>query len=105
VAPKVVTLVETEANLKSPYFLDRVQHASEFESFLFETLDATFSVSSAEGGQVEEGWYRTEIINAVAFEGSKRFSRHQSFSVWQRVFQGNGFEILASSWRTPSNAE
>jgi DELLA protein len=100
----VVTLAETEASLNSPYFLDRVQHAWEFYGVLFETLDATLPASSAERGQVEEGWYRAEIVNAVAFEGSQRFARHQLFSLWRRFFQGNGFENLAPSWRTVSQA-
>ena len=46
-APKVVTfLAETEANLNSPYFLNRVQYAWGFDNILFETLDATSPSSS-----------------------------------------------------------
>ncbi|KAG0616361.1 hypothetical protein M758_5G108800 [Ceratodon purpureus] len=104
-APTVVTLAEGDASLNSPYFLDRFRNAWNFYSLLFDALDATLPASSRERAQIEQEWYRAEILNVVAFEGPERFVRHQSSYLWKKFFQGNGFEILAPSRATLSQAQ
>lgn len=95
--PKIVTLAELEASHDQSHFLDRFAEALSHYSTLFDTLDATLPPTSAERSRVEQTWYKLEIVNIVACDGSERTVRHQRFEEWRRFFVRSGFQLKATS--------
>lgn len=96
-APNIVTIVEQEASHNGPYFLGRFLEALHYYSAIFDSLDATFPVDSAQRSKVEEFIFAPEIRNIVACEGAERVVRHERLEKWRKIMEGKGFKGVALS--------
>ncbi|KAJ3695344.1 hypothetical protein LUZ60_000721 [Juncus effusus] len=89
--PKIVTVVEQEADHNKPSFLDRFTEALFYYSTMFDSLEGTTtSASSLPGGvqrqrqlAVAEVHLQREICNIVCCEGESRVERHEPLSHWK----------------------
>ncbi|XP_072992296.1 protein SLENDER RICE1-LIKE 1-like [Typha latifolia] len=76
--PKIVTMVEQEADHNKPGFLDRFAEALFYYSTVFDSLEA--------GGihyqKLAEAYLEREICNVVCSEGSERIERHEPLVRW-----------------------
>ncbi|CAN0900829.1 DELLA protein 2 [Linum grandiflorum] len=90
--PKIMTVVEQEANHNQPAFLDRFTESLYYYSTMFDSLDAC-SIQAAEKA-VAEMYIQREICNVVSCEGSARLERHEPLSKWRERLNGAGFTPL-----------
>ncbi|KAL2532361.1 DELLA protein RGL1 [Abeliophyllum distichum] len=91
-APNIVTIVEQEASHNGPYFLGRFLEALHYYSAIFDSLNATFPIDSAQRAKVEQHIFAQEIRNIVACEGPERVIRHERLEKWRRHMEGKGFK-------------
>ncbi|KAK2968773.1 hypothetical protein RJ640_028166 [Escallonia rubra] len=91
-APNIVTIVEQEASHNGPYFLGRFLEALHYYSAIFDSLDATFPLDSAQRAKVEQYIFAPEIRNIVAYEGVDRVMRHERLEKWRKIMEGKGFK-------------
>lgn len=82
--PRIVTVVEQEADHNRPVFLDRFTEALFYYSTVFDSLEA-----SAAGGPAEAYLHR-EICNIVCSEGADRYERHEPLANWRSRFSRAG---------------
>ncbi|CAJ1866812.1 unnamed protein product [Sphenostylis stenocarpa] len=85
--PKIVTIVEQEANHNGPVFLDRFNEALHYYSSMFDSLEG----SSSSGG-MSELYLGRQICNVVACEGVERVERHETLSQWRGRMGSAGFD-------------
>ncbi|PIA50980.1 hypothetical protein AQUCO_01100061v1 [Aquilegia coerulea] len=104
-APNVVTLVEQESSHNGPYFLGRFLEALHYYSAIFDSLDATFPIDSAERAKVEQYIFAPEIRNIVACEGPERVERHERLEKWRKIMEGKGFKEVALSGHAVSQSK
>ncbi|KAF5193231.1 Scarecrow-like transcription factor pat1 [Thalictrum thalictroides] len=104
-APNIVTLVEQESSHNGPYFLGRFLEALHYYSAIFDSLDATFPIDSAERSKVEQYIFAPEIRNIVAFEGPERVERHERLEKWRKIMEGKGFKGVALSGHAVSQTK
>ncbi|CAN1216525.1 Protein SLENDER RICE1-LIKE 1 [Linum perenne] len=90
--PKIMTVVEQEANHNQPAFIDRFTESLYYYSTMFDSLDAC-SIQ-AEEKAVAEMYIQREICNVVSCEGSARLERHEPLSKWRERLNGAGFSPL-----------
>ncbi|GJZ12856.1 scarecrow-like protein 21 [Tanacetum coccineum] len=90
-SPKVVTLVEQEANVNTAKFFDRFQEAFSYYSAMFESIDATLERDHKERINVEQHCLAGEIVNILACEGAEREERHELLGMWRSRFIKAGF--------------
>lgn len=103
--PKIVTVVEQEANHNGPVFLDRFNEALHYYSTLFDSLEGC----SGRGGVVEqqqqqqgnqqdvmmtEVYLGRQICNVVACEGTERVERHETLVQWRGRMESAGFAAV-----------
>lgn len=89
--PKIMTVVEQEANHNQPSFLDRFTEALYYYSTMFDSLEAcTFQPEKA----LAEIYIQREIANVVSCEGSARVERHEPLGKWRTRLSGAGFRPL-----------
>lgn len=94
VSPKVVLLVEQEADHNLNRLVDRFVGCLNYYSAAFDCLDATFGSSSSlmdERLELEE-MYAREIENVIACEGLERVERHERFGRWMVRLGRAGFK-------------
>ncbi|BBN12504.1 DELLA protein [Marchantia polymorpha subsp. ruderalis] len=91
--PKIVTLVEHEANHNSPVFLDRFMEALHYYSTMFDSLEACSSSSQSSEQLLAEMYVGREICNIVACEGFDRVERHENLVQWRRRMTDAGFQL------------
>ncbi|EER93592.1 hypothetical protein BDA96_01G126200 [Sorghum bicolor] len=101
VRPRIVTVVEQEANHNSGTFLDRFTESLHYYSTMFDSLEGAGSGQStdaspaAAGGTdqvMSEVYLGRQICNVVACEGAERTERHETLSQWRGRLVGSGFE-------------
>lgn len=104
VRPKIVTVVEQEANHNSGSFLDRFTESLHYYSTMFDSLegggggqaDATSpgAPGAAAGTDqvMSEVYLGRQICNVVACEGAERTERHETLGQWRTRFGRAGFE-------------
>lgn len=95
-SPKVVLLVEQEADHNLNKLMDRLVGSLNYYSAVFDSLDATFGSSSTaypseERLEIEEVFGR-EIENIMACEGLERVERHERYARWVVRLSGAGFK-------------
>lgn len=90
-SPKVVTLVEQEANVNTAKFFHRFQEAFSCYLAMFESIDATLPRESKERINVEQHCLAGEIVNILACEGAEREERHELLGKWKSRFTMAGF--------------
>ncbi|KAK8550232.1 hypothetical protein V6N13_118751 [Hibiscus sabdariffa] len=89
--PKIMTVVEQEANHNQPGFLDRFTEALHYYSTMFDSLEAcTVQPDKA----LAEIYIQREITNVVSCEGSARVERHEPLARWRTRLSGAGFRPL-----------
>ncbi|KAK6252262.1 hypothetical protein QUC31_013982 [Theobroma cacao] len=86
--PKIVTIVEQEANHNGPVFLDRFTESLHYYSTLFDSLEG--SVSSQDK-VMSEVYLGKQICNVVACEGVDRVERHEKLAHWRNRLGTAGF--------------
>ncbi|KAL2324561.1 hypothetical protein Fmac_023619 [Flemingia macrophylla] len=94
-APRVVTLVEQEANANTAPFVARVAESCAYYGALFESLEST---PSPERVRIEEGLSR-KVANSVACEGRERVERCEMFGKWRARMSMAGFRLKPLSQR------
>ncbi|KAI3786646.1 hypothetical protein L1987_40482 [Smallanthus sonchifolius] len=90
-SPKVVTLIEQEANVNTAKFFHRFQEAFSYYSAMFESIDATLLTDHQERINVEQHCLAGEIVNILACEGAEREERHELLGKWRSRFTMAGF--------------
>lgn len=93
--PKIVTIVEQEANHNGPVFVDRFTEALHYYSSLFDSLEGAASTGSDSSGQdvvMTEVYLGEQICNVVACEGVDRVERHETLVQWRTRMGSAGFD-------------
>ncbi|XP_009590329.1 DELLA protein GAI-like [Nicotiana tomentosiformis] len=99
--PKIVTIVEQEANHNASVFLDRFNEALHYYSTMFDSLESSVSTSSTGSTQpivnnhdlvMSEVYLGRQICNVVACEGADRVERHETLSQWRVRMNSAGFD-------------
>ncbi|XP_068647662.1 protein SLENDER RICE1-LIKE 1-like [Aristolochia californica] len=89
--PKIVTVVEQEANHNQAEFLDRFTEALYYYSTMFDSLEACgLPLEKA----VAEMYIQREICNVVCCEGGCRVERHEPLARWRDRMSRAGFRPL-----------
>ncbi|TVU19446.1 hypothetical protein EJB05_35596 [Eragrostis curvula] len=89
--PKLVTLVEQEANTNTSPFLTRFREVYDYYSALFDSLDATLPRESPDRMNVERQCLAREIVNILACEGPDRVERYEVAGKWRARMGMAGF--------------
>ncbi|KAJ7978854.1 DELLA protein [Quillaja saponaria] len=89
--PKIMTVVEQEANHNQAGFLDRFTEALYYYSTMFDSLDAC-PLQPEKG--LAEIYIQREICNVVCCEGSGRVERHETLGMWRDRLGKAGFRGL-----------
>ncbi|XP_009594460.1 DELLA protein GAI-like [Nicotiana tomentosiformis] len=99
--PKIVTIVEQEANHNASVFLDRFNEALHYYSTMFDSLESSVSTSSTGLTQpivnnqdlvMSEVYLGRQICNVVACEGVDRVERHETLRQWRVRMNSAGFD-------------
>ncbi|CAL4972829.1 unnamed protein product [Urochloa decumbens] len=89
--PKLVTLVEQDANTNTAPFLTRFREVYDYYSALFDSLDATLPRESPDRMNVERQCLAREIVNILACEGPDRVERYEVAGKWRARMAMAGF--------------
>ncbi|GAB2226738.1 hypothetical protein Droror1_Dr00022558 [Drosera rotundifolia] len=94
VKPRIVTVVEQEANHNGPVFLDRFNEALYYYSAMFDSLEGCglTQSSSQQNVLMSEMYLGRQICNVVACEGEERVERHESLVQWRGRMESAGFD-------------
>ncbi|KAL8150740.1 hypothetical protein V2J09_020548 [Rumex salicifolius] len=91
--PKIITVVEPEANHNGPVFVDRFNESLHYYSTMFDSLE------SGGGGEaaphdvlMSEVYLGRQICNVVACEGVDRVERHETLTQWRARMDSAGFD-------------
>ncbi|CAI8597212.1 unnamed protein product [Vicia faba] len=95
--PKIVTIVEQEANHNGPVFMDRFTEALHYYSSLFDSLEGSNSNPTGPGSSsqdllMSELYLGRQICNVVAYEGVDRVERHETLTQWRSRMGSAGFD-------------
>lgn len=91
--PKIVTLVEQEANHNGVVFVDRFYEALHYYSTMFDSLESSgLTQVNNQDLVMSEVYLGRQICNVVACEGAERVERHESLSHWRERMGSVGFE-------------
>jgi hypothetical protein len=90
--PKLVTLVEQDANTNTAPFLTRFREVYDYYSALFDSLDATLPRESPDRMNVERQCLAREIVNILACEGPDRVERYEVAGKWRARMTMAGFK-------------
>ncbi|KAJ7964495.1 DELLA protein GAI [Quillaja saponaria] len=92
--PKLVTIVEQEANHNGPVFFDRFTEALQYYSNLFDSLEGSSTVLTPPNQDLvmSEMYLGRQICNVVAFEGQDRVERHETLTQWRARMGSAGFD-------------
>lgn len=91
--PKIVTVVEQEANHNGGVFLDRFNEALHYYSTMFDSLES--SELTQPNGQdlvMTEVYLGRQICNVVACDGAERVERHETLAQWRARMNSVGFD-------------
>ncbi|XP_015872527.3 protein SLENDER RICE1-LIKE 1 [Ziziphus jujuba] len=89
--PKIMTVVEQEADHNQVGFLDRFTEALYYYSTMFDSLEACALQPSK---ALAEIYIQREICNVVCCEGSARVERHEPLAKWRSRLVQAGFRPL-----------
>ncbi|KAM7257343.1 hypothetical protein ACFE04_013084 [Oxalis oulophora] len=89
--PKIMTVVEQEANHNQTGFLDRFSESLYYYSTMFDSLEGcTLQPEKA----LAEMYIQREICNIVCCEGPARVERHEPLAKWRERLELGGFRPL-----------
>ncbi|XP_010925126.1 protein SLENDER RICE1-LIKE 1 [Elaeis guineensis] len=83
IQPKIVTVVEQEADHNRPSFLDRFTEALFYYSTMFDSLEAGGGATQKQQQAVAEVYLQREVCNIVCCEGAARVERHEPLVRWR----------------------
>ncbi|XVF20855.1 hypothetical protein REPUB_Repub12eG0038900 [Reevesia pubescens] len=93
VSPKLLLLVQKEADHNLNRLVDRFVEGLHYYSALFDSIDATFGANMSSGERlVLEEMFGKEIENIVVCEGLEREERHERYERWMVRFGQAGFK-------------
>ncbi|XP_022844159.1 DELLA protein GAI-like [Olea europaea var. sylvestris] len=91
--PKIVTIVEEEANHNGNVFLDRFNESLHYYSTMFDSLESSgLTQPNSEDLVMTEVYFGRQICNVVACEGPDRIERHETLSQWRGRMNSAGFD-------------
>ncbi|KAL7104255.1 hypothetical protein ACP275_08G232700 [Erythranthe tilingii] len=92
--PKIVTVVEQEADHNGVVFMDRFNEALHYYSTMFDSLEGSglTQPDSAQDLFMTEVYLGRQICNVVACDGAERVERHETLAKWRRRMGSAGFE-------------
>ncbi|KAK4851089.1 hypothetical protein QYF36_012345 [Acer negundo] len=90
-SPKVVTLVEQEANTNTAPFFHRFVETMNHYMAIFDSVDAALPREHKDRINVEQHCLAREIVNIIACEGVERVERHELLGKWRSRFLMAGF--------------
>ncbi|XP_021891377.1 DELLA protein GAI [Carica papaya] len=90
--PKIITVVEQEANHNGPVFLDRFNEALHYYSSLFDSLEGSGLGTPSQDLVMSELYLGKQICNVVACEGADRVERHETLTQWRTRMESAGFD-------------
>ncbi|KAL5735793.1 hypothetical protein ACOSQ2_030581 [Xanthoceras sorbifolium] len=90
-SPKVVTLVEQEANTNTAPFYHRFLETMNHYMAIFDSVDAALPREHKDRINVEQHCLAREIVNIIACEGAERVERHELLGKWRSRFIMAGF--------------
>ncbi|TYH75010.1 hypothetical protein ES332_D05G443400v1 [Gossypium tomentosum] len=91
-SPKVVTLVEQEANTNTAPFVPRFLETMNHFLPIFESIDVSLPRDHKERINVEQHCLAREIVNIIACEGPERVERNELLGKWRSRFIMAGFK-------------
>ncbi|EHA8589460.1 DELLA protein DWARF8 [Cocos nucifera] len=94
IRPKIVTVVEQEADHNRPAFLDRFAEALFYYSTMFDSLEARRGAAQQQQQAVAEVYLQREICNIVSCEGTARVERHEPLVRWRARLGGAGLRAV-----------
>ncbi|KAG8383629.1 hypothetical protein BUALT_Bualt04G0033900 [Buddleja alternifolia] len=92
--PKIVTIVEQEANHNGDVFLDRFNESLHYYSTVFDSLESCSGLTQEANDQdlvMTEVYLGRQICNVVACEGVERVERHETLTQWRVRMDSAGF--------------
>ncbi|KAL0423186.1 UNVERIFIED_CONTAM: DELLA protein GAI [Sesamum radiatum] len=90
--PKIVTMVEQEANHNGNDFLERFNEALHYYSTMFDSLESSGPTQpDSQDLAMTEVYLGRQICNVVACEGAERVERHETLARWRRRMESAGF--------------
>ncbi|KAI3976978.1 hypothetical protein MKX01_008836 [Papaver californicum] len=90
--PKIVTIVEQEANHNGLVFMDRFTESLHYYSTLFDSLEGCgMSPPDSQDQLMSEVYLGRQICNVVAYEGIDRVERHETLIQWKGRLESSGF--------------
>ncbi|XP_022728327.1 DELLA protein GAI-like [Durio zibethinus] len=89
--PKILTVVEQEANHNGQVFLDRFTEALHYYSSLFDSLEGSGAAPPSQDLVMSELYLGRQICNVVACEGMDRVERHETLIQWRNRMETAGF--------------
>uniref|UniRef100_A0A5B7A4F3 DELLA protein n=1 Tax=Davidia involucrata TaxID=16924 RepID=A0A5B7A4F3_DAVIN len=93
IRPKIVTIVEQEANHNGMVFLDRFNEALHYYSTLFDSLEGSgLTQPNSQDSVMSELFLGRQICNVVACEGTERVERHETLTQWRARMSSAGFD-------------
>uniref|UniRef100_A0A5B7A557 DELLA protein n=1 Tax=Davidia involucrata TaxID=16924 RepID=A0A5B7A557_DAVIN len=91
--PKIVTVVEQEANHNGTVFLDRFNESLHYYSTMFDSLEGSgLTQPSSQDLVMSELYLGRQICNVVACEGADRVERHETLTQWRTRMSSAGFD-------------
>ncbi|KAK8941474.1 DELLA protein SLR1 [Platanthera zijinensis] len=94
--PRIVTIVEQEANHNAGGLLERFTEALHYYSTMFDSLEGGGGLAGDGEGQqdqiMSEMFLGRQICNVVACEGADRTERHETLAHWRERMAGAGFQ-------------
>ncbi|GMH27461.1 hypothetical protein Nepgr_029304 [Nepenthes gracilis] len=91
--PKIVTIIEQEANHNGPVFLDRFNEALHYYSTMFDSLEGCgLTQPNSQALAMSEVYLGRQICNVVACEGTERVERHETLTQWRARMDSSGFD-------------
>lgn len=90
--PKIVTVVEQEANHNDDVFVDRFNEALHYYSTMFDSLEGSgLTQPNNQDLVMTEVYLGRQICNVVACDGAERVERHETLPQWRRRMDSAGF--------------
>lgn len=92
--PKIVAVVEQEANHNGSAFMDRFNEALHYYSTMFDSLESSglTQQSNSQDLVMSEVYLGRQICNVVACEGADRVERHETLTQWRGRMSSAGFD-------------
>lgn len=92
--PKIITVVEQEANHNGGVFLDRFNEALHYYSTMFDSLESSGLTQQPNSQDLvmSEVYLGRQICNVVACEGADRIERHETLTQWRGRMSSSGFD-------------